>query len=81
MGTNSLNIYSNTIINNAKTGVSGNMYCTQANTATIDFYSNIIHDNSAIGTTIFYGYYNFSAAVTETYRNNTLYNLLPCWYI
>ncbi|NVN96153.1 MAG: T9SS type A sorting domain-containing protein [Bacteroidetes bacterium] len=75
MGTNPLNIYSNVITNNAKTGASGNMYCTQANTATIDFYSNIIHDNSATGTTTFYGYYNFSAAVSETYRNNTIYNL------
>ena len=75
MGTNPLNIYSNTITNNAKTGASGNMYCTQAIAATIDFYSNSIHDNSASGTSTFYGYYNISAVVNESYHENTIYNL------
>jgi hypothetical protein len=75
MGTNSLNMYSNTIINNSKTGASGNMYCTQAVAATINFYLNSIHDNSAAGISPFYGYYNIAAAVTETYSDNSIYNL------
>ncbi|MFZ4400320.1 MAG: T9SS type A sorting domain-containing protein [Bacteroidales bacterium] len=73
--TNPLNMYSNTIINNTKTGASGNMYCTQAVTANINFYLNSIHDNSAGGTSILYGYYNIGAPITESYYNNNIYNL------
>jgi len=75
MTINPLNIYSNTIINNSKTGLSGNMFCSQSVAATISFYSNSIHDNSATGTSAFYGYYNIAAAVTESYYDNTIYNL------
>jgi len=75
MGTNPLNIYSNIISNNIKTGASGSMYCTQAATASVNFYLNNIHDNAAAGTSTFYGYYNISSPVTETYHDNTIYNL------
>jgi hypothetical protein len=75
LGSNPLNIYSNIIINNSKTGASGNMYCSQAVTGSINYYLNSIHDNSAAGTAFIYGYSNFGAPVTETYRDNNIYNL------
>jgi len=75
MSTNPLTIYSNTISNNTKNGASGNMYCMQATTATVNYYLNSIHDNAAAGTSTFYGYYNGGSPVSETYRDNTIYNL------
>lgn len=75
ISTNPLNIYGNTVSGNTKTGASGNMYCMQATTATITFYQNSIHDNAAAGSSTFYGYYNVGSPVSETYRDNTIYNL------
>ncbi|MFZ4399669.1 MAG: T9SS type A sorting domain-containing protein [Bacteroidales bacterium] len=75
LATNPLNIYSNNIFNNAKTGSSGNMFCSQALTATVNFHNNSIHNNSANGSSAFYAYYNSGAPVSEAYYNNTIYNL------
>ncbi|MBI5646772.1 MAG: right-handed parallel beta-helix repeat-containing protein [Ignavibacteriae bacterium] len=77
--TDTLRIYSNNVYSQSKTGASGTgaMYGIQASTALVEFYDNSIHDlTCASGQTgTMYGYYNGGAPLTETYTNNTVYNL------
>jgi len=72
-----VNFYGNTVANNTRIGT-GSFYCTQSYTATNTYYySNSIHDNSNTGVAggSIYGYYNSGSPVTETYHDNTIYNL------
>jgi hypothetical protein len=74
-----VNIYGNSIINNSKAGTSGTFYCVQvAGSGIVNCYSNIIHDNSITGasaTGSIYGLYFSGTEVSESYHDNTIYNL------
>jgi hypothetical protein len=74
LGTDTLTMYSNTISGNTS---GGTLYCTQATTATINYYSNNLTDNSITGgSSALYGYYNGGSPVTETYHDNSIINLI-----
>lgn len=78
---NNLLIYSNQIYGNQKTGVSGTMSCVTTPDGSIEFYDNLIYNNSIPNTSgtsasTIYGYFNsLNNPSIEKIFNNTIYGL------
>lgn len=75
-----LQIRSNEIYGNQKTGISGTMNCISAADATIDCYSNLVYNNSTpnssgASTTSVFGYVNNGNPIRESVFENEFYNL------
>ena len=74
-----INIYGNNVINNSKAGTTGTFYSIlSVGGTTTNCYSNTIHDNSitaATATGALYGLFIQGAQLSETYHDNTIYNL------